>query len=59
MGTRIRDDRKFAGQFIGAKDENYEFTALTGATYSSKGMKKAVETALQAYNNNKEAILNG
>ena len=49
VGTRIRDDKKFIKQFIGAKDENYEFTALTGATYSSKGMKKAVDTALKAY----------
>ena len=33
--------------------------AVSGATFSSRGMEKAVNAALDAYNNNKEAILNG
>ena len=31
------------------KEETTELDALTGATLSSKGMKKAVDTALNAY----------
>ena len=49
VGTRIKDDKNFIKQFLGMQDENAEFDALTGATLSSKGMKKAVETAVKAY----------
>jgi electron transport complex protein RnfG len=49
VGTRIQDDKKFLKQFLGMKDESAEFDVLTGATLSSRGMKKAVDTALNAY----------
>lgn len=59
LGTKIRDEKSFTEQFIGASDSDYQFDAITGATYSSKGMKSAIDTALEIYNENKEAILNG
>lgn len=59
LGTKIRDNENFIEQFMGASDNSYKFDAISGATYSSKGMKKAVDTALRIYNENKEAILNG
>lgn len=59
LGTKVRDEASFRKQFIGASDTDYQFDAVTGATYSSKGMKKAVDTVIDIYNENKEAILNG
>lgn len=59
LGTKVRDNSDFRKQFIGADSTDYSFDAITGATYSSKGMKNAVDTAIQVFNNNKEAILNG
>lgn len=60
LGTKVRDQEEFREQFIGAKEpDSYEFDAVSGATFSSKGMKNAVDTALEVYNKNKEAILNG
>lgn len=59
LGTKIRDVESFREQFMGASDTSYKFDAISGATYSSQGMKKAVDTALRVYNENKEAILNG
>lgn len=59
LGSKVRDEEAFRGQFIGASDDSYGFDAISGATYSSKGMKRAVDTALRVYNENKEAILNG
>lgn len=58
LGTKVQDD-SFISQFIGATDTNYEFEKVTGATFSSKGMKSAVDTALTIYNEHKEEILNG
>lgn len=54
LGTQIRDEKDFIKQFIGVKSDEYDFSAITGATFSSKGMKKAVNTALLAYQNYKE-----
>ncbi len=59
LGTKIRDENSFAEQFIGADSTDYSFDAVIGATYSSKGMKSAVDTVLEVYNENKEAIVNG
>jgi electron transport complex protein RnfG len=59
LGTKVRDVPSFREQFIGASDTSYNFDTITGATYSSKGMKNAVDTAITVYNENKEAILNG
>ena len=58
LGSKIKDDESFIKQFIGVNSDEYEFSAITGATFSSKGMKKAVETALSAYKNHKEEIIN-
>lgn len=58
LGTKVQDD-SFISQFIGATDTNYPFEKITGATFSSKGMKSAVDTALTIYNEHKEEILNG
>lgn len=59
LGTKVRDNADFRQQFMGADSTEYAFDTITGATYSSKGMKKAVDTAIQVYSENKEAILNG
>ena len=59
VGTKIQEDKKFIKQFIGMKDETAEFDTLTGATLSSKGMKKAVDTALKAYAEHKDELTGG
>lgn len=59
LGSKVRDIPTFREQFIGATDDSYSFDTISGATFSSKGMKNAVDTALKVYNENKEAILNG
>ncbi len=56
IGTKVQTD-DFLSQFIGAENTDYQFDAISGATYSSKGMKTAIDTVLDVYNNNKEAIL--
>ncbi len=58
LGTNVRDNHDFVKQFLGVKNDNFEFNALTGATYSSKGVKNAVNTALTAYQEHKEEIIN-
>lgn len=50
LGTKVQENKSFAQQFFGVSDTNYDFEVITGATYSSKGMKKAVDTAINAYN---------
>lgn len=60
LGTKIRDESSFIDKnFIGITEAPDNIDSISGATFSSKGMKKAVETAMNAYNNNKEAILGG
>ena len=59
LGSNIRDDADFRKQFYGQKEPKNDFDAVSGATFSSKGMKHAVDTALNAYNENKEEILGG
>lgn len=59
LGSKVRDEEWFRKQFIGVTDDSYDFDAISGATFSSKGMKRTVDTALKVYNENKEAILNG
>lgn len=58
LGTKVQDS-SFISQFIGAKDDTYTFNKITGATFSSKGMKSAIDTAINTYNQHKEEILNG
>lgn len=57
LGSKVKDDTDFVKQFIGAKNDEYEFSAITGATFSSKGMKNAVNTALKTYQEHKEEII--
>lgn len=50
LGTKVQSEKSFTEQFFGASDTNYNFEIITGATYSSNGMKNAVDTAINAYN---------
>ena len=59
LGTKVQDDKSFTEQFKGVSSADYDFSVITGATYSSNGMKSAVDQALKAYNEHKEEILNG
>lgn len=59
LGSKVQDNSDFREQFYGKSASPVGLDAISGATFSSKGMKKAVETALDVYNNNKEAILSG
>ncbi len=59
LGSKVRDIPDFRKQFYGASDTPVNLDAVSGATFSSKGMQKAVNEALEVYNSNKEAILNG
>lgn len=59
LGTKVRDNADFREQFIGADKVPVDCDSVSGATFSSKGMKKAVEMALSVYNENKEVILGG
>lgn len=60
LGTKLRDQKPiFSDKFIGfTADDNLDSVDnVTGATYSSNGMREAIKTALEVYSNNKEAIL--
>lgn len=62
LGSKIRDQADFREKFYGKTqpgDEVDSVDGISGATYSSNGMKHAVNTALEIYNENKEAILSG
>ena len=59
LGTKVQEDKSFIEQFRGVSSADYDFSTITGATYSSKGMKSAVDLALNAYTEHKEEILNG
>lgn len=59
LGSKVRDISTFREQFYGRSEVSDKLDAVSGATYSSKGMKKAVNTALRVYIENKEAILGG
>ena len=59
LGSKVRDEADFRKQFYGLAAPSESFDAISGATFSSNGMKHAVNTALKAYNENKEAILGG
>lgn len=60
LGTKLRDKKElFTDKLKGfSSDDNLDdIDNVTGATYSSKGMKSAVQTALKIYTEHKEAIL--
>ena len=59
LGSKVRDEADFREQFYGLTAHLLSFDAISGATFLSKGMKHAVDTALNVYNENKEAILGG
>ena len=59
LGSKVRDEADFRKQFYGLSQPSDSFDTVSGATFSSNGMKHAVDTALKAYNENKEAILGG
>lgn len=56
VGTKTQDD-DYLAKYDGVKsDEIDDIDNITGATYSSKGFKKAVKHAIECYEQNKEAI---
>lgn len=55
LGTKV-DSESFLSQFTGQSDPDLEVDAITGATFSSKGVRNAVSLAIQTYQNEKEAI---
>lgn len=58
VGTKTQD-KGYLAKFEGiTADEIDKIDNLTGATYSSKGFKKAVKCAIECYEQNKEAIFN-
>ena len=59
LGSKVRDQADFRKQFYELTAPSESFDAISGATFSSKGMKHAVDTALKVYNDNKEAIIGG
>lgn len=59
LGSKVRDIESFRDQFIGITEAPEEVDAISGATFSSKGMRRAVAAAMDVYNENKEAILGG
>ncbi len=59
LGTKVKETPGFIKQFIGKSSTEYDFEVITGATYSSNGMKSAVNLAIDTYNKHKEEILNG
>lgn len=59
LGSKVRDNADFREQFYGETETDVNLDSISGATFSSRGMKSAVDTALRVYTENKEAILNG
>lgn len=57
LGTNVQD-KGFLDKFNGLNeaDSADEVDNVTGATYSSKGMKSAVKRAIELYNSHKEEI---
>lgn len=59
LGSKVRDNPDFRQQFYGDSTYPVDLDAVSGATFSSRGMQNAVNQALEVYINNKEAIING
>ena len=55
LGTKV-NDQNFLDKFNGLDSPDFDVDNITGATYSSKGVKSAVSLAIQTYQNEKEAI---
>ena len=58
QSAKVQDD-SYLSQFIGRKEPETQFDAVSGATKSSEGIHSGVNRALQAYLDNKEALRNG
>ena len=56
LGTKVKN-RSFLDQFVGIDSDDYNVEGITGATYSVKGIKNAVNLAINIYNEHKEEIL--
>ncbi len=60
LGSKVKDNPSFVEKnFIGLTEAPETIDSISGATFSSNGMKRAVEIAMNVYNENKEAILGG
>ncbi len=60
VGTKVQDDsfvEKFIG--LGADADTDDIDNITGATFSSKGMKSAYKKAVTLYSEHKEEIFGG
>lgn len=58
LGTKVQDE-KYLNRFMGMNNTDFpDDTIISGATYSSKGMQRAVSTALETYSAQKEDIFN-
>lgn len=56
IGTRIQAN-DYIQKFIGLDNDDFpDDTIISGATYSSKGMRNAVSIAVSTYSQNKEVI---
>ena len=57
LGTKVQD-KSFLDSFAGlsAESDVDAVTNVTGATRSSNGMKRAAETAIRTYSEQKEVI---
>ena len=57
LGTKV-NDKNYLAKFIGADNEAAvnSVDKVTGASYSSKGIKAAITTAVNTYSENREAI---
>ena len=58
LGTKVQD-KAYLDSFKGITSPDFQADAITGATYSSKGMNNAVQTAARAYSQLKEEQGNG
>lgn len=58
LGTKVQDSA-YLDRFKGITSPDFQVDGITGATYSSKGMNNAVETAVNAYSKLKEEQENG
>ena len=58
LGSRVKDP-SFLEQFKGIDSPEFETDTISGATYSSKGVKSAVETVMNVYSERKGEIFNG
>ena len=58
LGTKVQD-KSFLDKFKGISSLDFAVDNITGATYSSNGMKNAVNAALNAYSQMKGESSNG